>query len=158
MIDSCKARNVDPGFAAIKRLAPNIKSYYRSIGEVRPLLNNDNAIVAVSTNILQNEVDQGHAVGVVFPTEGCLASPMVAQVIRGTRMKSLAERFVEYYIRPEAQTGWATEYYVTVFNRKAQVPDAVSARITRGNRFFDPEQVSRHREAWLDRWTREVRG
>jgi putative spermidine/putrescine transport system substrate-binding protein len=150
--------NVDPGFAAVKRLAPNVKGYYRSIGEVRPILNNESAIVAVSTNILQGEVDQGRPVGIVFPREGCLASPMVAQVIRGTKVKALAEEFIDYYIRPDAQRGWATQYYVSVFNRNAAVPESVNARITRGNLFFDAEQVSAHREAWVDRWTREIRG
>jgi putative spermidine/putrescine transport system substrate-binding protein len=150
--------NLDPGFEAMQRLRPNLRRFYRSIGEVRPILGNENAIVAVSTNVIQGEIARGAAVGVAFPEEGCLLSPAVAQVVRGTRVKALAERFIDFYLRPEAQTGWATSYYVTVFNRHATVPAAVRAQIGEKTVLFDADRVSRGREGWIDRWAREVRG
>jgi hypothetical protein len=45
-----------------------------------------------------------------------------------------------------------------VFNRKATVPDDVLARIANKVVFFDANEVSRRREAWVDRWMREIRG
>src|SRR5262245_29733587 len=150
--------NLDPGFAAMKRLQPNLRRFYRSIGEVRPMLNNENVIVAISTNILQGEIDHGNPIGVALPDEGCLASPAVAQVVQGTKNKKNAERFIDYSLRPDAQSGWAREYYVTVFNQKADVPAPLKARIGEKIVFFDADKVSRGREAWIDRWTREVRG
>ena len=150
--------NLDPGFAAMQQLRPNLRRFYRSIGEVRPILGSENAIVAVSTNVIQGEIARGGAVGVAFPEEGCLASPAVAQVVKGTRMKALAERFIDFYLRAEAQTGWATSYFVTVFNRQAAVPASVRAQIGEKVVLFDADRVSRGRQAWIDRWAREVRG
>jgi ABC-type Fe3+ transport system substrate-binding protein len=150
--------NVDPGFAALARLRPNVRKYFQSIGEVRPLVSQDNVVVAISSNMLQVEIAQGSPVGMVFPEEGCLASPAVAQVVRGTRAKELAERFVNRYLDPEVQLAWAREYNVSVFNRQAAVPDDVRARIANTVVFFDASEVSRRREAWVDRWMREVRG
>jgi putative spermidine/putrescine transport system substrate-binding protein len=150
--------DVDPGFDALRRLKPNLRRFYRSIGEVRPMLNNENVVVAVSTNVLQSEIDRGNPVGVVLPEEGCLASPAVAQVVKGTQLKAAAERFVDFYLRPDVQRGWAQEYFVTVFNRNADLPAGVRARIGEQVVFFDADKVSRGREAWVDRWIREVRG
>jgi putative spermidine/putrescine transport system substrate-binding protein len=150
--------NVDPGFAALDRLRPNVRKYFQSIGEVRPLVSQDNVIVAISSNMLQVEIAQGSPVGMVFPDEGCLASPAVAQLVRGTRAKELAERFIDRYLDPQVQLAWAREYNVSVFNRKAAVPDDVLARIANKVVFFDASEVSRRREAWVDRWMREVRG
>jgi putative spermidine/putrescine transport system substrate-binding protein len=150
--------NLDPGFAALKRLAPNVRKYYRNIGEVRPLVAGENVIVAISSNMLQVEIAQGSPVAIVFPAEGCLASPAVAQVVRGTRDKALAERFIDFYLRPEAQLGWARDYNVSVFNTKANVPPDITARIADKTVYFDPVAVSRHRAAWVDRWMREIRG
>jgi len=150
--------NLDPGFAALTRLAPNIRKYYRNIGEVRPMVAGENVIVAISSNMLQVEMTQGSPVAMVFPAEGCLASPAVAQVVRGTRDKALAERFVDFYLRPEAQLGWARDYNVSVFNTKANVPPDVIARIADRTVYFDAAAVSRHRAAWVDRWMREIRG
>jgi putative spermidine/putrescine transport system substrate-binding protein len=150
--------NVDPGFAALARLRPNVRKYFQSIGEVRPLVSQDNVIVAISSNMLQVEIAQGSPVGMVFPDEGCLASPAVAQVVRGTRAKEFAERFINRYLDPQVQLAWAREYNVSVFNRKAAVPDDVLARIANKVVFFDANEVSRRREAWVDRWMREVRG
>jgi putative spermidine/putrescine transport system substrate-binding protein len=150
--------NVDPGFAALGRLAPNVRKYFHSIGEVRPLVSQENVVVAISSNMLQAEIRQGGAVGMVFPAEGCLGSPAVAQVVRGTRAKDLAERFIDFYLRPDAQLGWARDYNVSVFNRNAGVTAELKARIADKTVFFDPDQVSRGRESWVERWTREIRG
>jgi putative spermidine/putrescine transport system substrate-binding protein len=151
-------KNVDPGFAALKRLEPNVRKYFHSVGEVRPLVSRENVVVAISSNMLQAEIAQGSPVGMVFPSEGCLASPAVAQIVRGTRVKELAERFIEHYLRPDAQLGWARDYNVSVFNTKASVPESVEARIASTVVFFDAGEVSRGREAWADRWLREIRG
>jgi putative spermidine/putrescine transport system substrate-binding protein len=150
--------NLDPGFDAMRRLRPNLRRFYRSIGEVRPMLNSENVVVAVSTNILQSEIDRGSPIGVVLPEEGCLASPAVAQVVKGTTVKATAERFIDYYLRPDVQSGWAREYFVSVFNQKADVPANLRARIGERIVFFDDDQVSKGRDAWIERWTREVRG
>jgi len=150
--------NFDPGFAAIKRLTPNVRKYFHTIGEVRPLVAQENVIVAISSNMLQVEMAQGSPVAMVFPAEGCLASPAVAQVVKGTRAKALAERFIDYYLRPEAQLGWARDYNVSVFNTKAGVPDEIRKRIADKVVFFNAAEVARRRGAWVDRWMREVRG
>ena len=150
--------NIDPGFAALGRLAPNIRKYFHNIGEVRPLVSTENVIVAISSNMLQAEINQGSPVGMVFPAEGCLASPAVAQIVRGTKVKDLAEQFINFYLKPEAQLGWARDYNVSVFNTKAGVTDALKARIANKTVFFDADAVSRGREAWVERWTREIRG
>jgi putative spermidine/putrescine transport system substrate-binding protein len=150
--------NVDPGFAALKRLAPNVNKYFHTIGEVRPLVAQSNVVVAISSNMLHAEKQQGSPVEMVFPSDGCLASPAVAQVVKGTRVKALAEKFIDYYLRPEAQLGWARDYNVSVFNSKANVPDDVKARIAGKIAFFDAAEVARRRGGWVDRWTREIRG
>jgi putative spermidine/putrescine transport system substrate-binding protein len=150
--------NVDPGFAALVRLAPNVRKYFHNIGEVRPMVSQENVVVAISSNMLQAEINQGSAVGMVFPAEGCLGSPAVAQIVRGTRVKDLAEQFVDFYLRPEAQLGWARDYNVSVFNQKAGVTDELRKRIANTTVFFDPDAVSRGRESWVERWTREIRG
>ena len=76
----------------------------------------------------------------------------------GTPVKALAEKFIDYYIRPEAQLGWARDYNVSVFNRKANVPVDVKARIANKVSFFHAGEVAKRRGGWVDRWTREIRG
>jgi len=150
--------NIDPGFAALRRLAPNINKYFHTIGEVRPLVAQNNVVVAISSNMLHAEMQQGSPVAMVFPAEGCLASPAVAQVVKGTSVKALAEQFIDYYLRPEAQLGWSRDYNVSVFNTRANVPEDVKARIAGKIVFFDGNEVARRRGAWVERWTREIRG
>lgn len=150
--------NVDPGFAALHRLKPNIRKYFHSLGEVRPLLANENVVVAVSSNVTQGEADKGIPIDTVFPEEGSLASPAVAQVVKGTRVKDLAERFVDRYLDPGVQLEWARQFYLTVFNRKTRIPEDLQRRIARKLVFFDALEVVRRREEWVDRWVREVRG
>lgn len=151
-------QHMDPGFDAIRALKPNLRKFYRDIGEVRPLLDSENVVVAVSSNVTQGEVDKGNPIGVIFPKEGCLASPAVAQVVKGTRAKELAERFIDTYLRPEVQFQWAKNFYLMVFNKKVRIPDALRSRIA-GKKivFFDAAAIAQQREAWVERWIREVR-
>jgi putative spermidine/putrescine transport system substrate-binding protein len=150
--------NVDPGFAALKRLTPNVQKYFHTIGEVRPLVARQNAVVAISSNMLHAEMQQGSPVKMVFPSEGCLGSPAVGQIVKGTKVKKLAERFIDYYLRPDAQLGWARDYNVSVFNTTAIVPDDVKARIADKTIVFDAAEVAKRRGSWVDRWMREIRG
>lgn len=147
-----------PGFAALERLAPNVRKYFHNIGEVRPMVAGENVIVAIGSNMTQAEIAQGSPVAQVFPSEGCPGSPAVAQVVRGTRVKDLAERFIDIYLRPETQLAWARDYNVSVFNTRANVPAEVRARVADKTVFFDAAAVSRGRAAWVDRWMREIRG
>lgn len=150
--------NMEPGFAAIRRLKPNIRKYFHNLGEVRPLLANESVVVAASANVMQGEADKGIPIDTLFPEEGSLASPSVARIVSGTRVKDLACRFIDRYLDPEVQLEWARQFYVTVFNRKARIPDDLQARIARKLVFFDAVEVVKRREAWVDRWIREVRG
>ncbi len=151
-------QHLDPGFAALKRLSPNVQRYFHTIGEVRPLIAQSNVVVAISSNMLHAEIEAGSPVTMVFPAEGSLASPAVAQIVKGTKVKALAETFIDYYLRPDAQLGWASDYNVSVFNTKANVPDDVKARIADKVVFFDANEVARRRGGWVERWTREIRG
>ena len=150
--------NMDPGFTALTRLAPNVRKYFHNIGEVRPMVAAENVIVAIGSNMVQAEIAQGSPVRQVFPAEGCPGSPSVAQIVRGTRNKDLAERFIDGYLRPEAQLGWARDYNVSVFNTRAAVTPETKARIADRTVFFDAVAVGRARSAWVDRWMREIRG
>jgi putative spermidine/putrescine transport system substrate-binding protein len=150
--------HLDPGFDALQRLRPNVQKYFHTIGEVRPMVAQQNVVVAISSNMLHAEMQQGSPVAMVFPTEGCLASPAVAQVVKGTRQKKLAETFIDFYLRPDAQLGWARDYNVSVFNTKANVPNDVRARIADKTVFFDGNEVAKRRAGWVDRWMREIRG
>ena len=147
--------HIDPGFNALKRLMPNVQKYFHTIDEVRPLVAQQNAVVAISSNMLYAEMQAGSPVTMVFPSEGCLASPAVAQVVKGTRHKALAETFIDYYLRPDAQLGWARDYNVSVFNTKANVPDDIKARIADKTVFFDQAEVAKRRGGWVERWRRE---
>lgn len=151
-------QHLDPGFDALKRLTPNVHKYFHTIGEVRQLVVQNNVVVAISSNMLHAEIEQGSPVAMVFPAEGSLASPAVAQVVKGSKVKALAETFIEYYLRPAAQLGWARDYNVSVFNKNAQVPDDVKARIAGKVVFFDADEVAKRRGGWVDRWMREIRG
>jgi putative spermidine/putrescine transport system substrate-binding protein len=150
--------DMNPGFDALKRLTPNVRKYFHNIGEVRPMLAAENVVVAIGSNMVQAEIAQGSPVAQVFPAEGCPGSPAVAQIVRGTAAKDLAERFIDFYLRPEAQLGWARDYNVSVFNARAAVPAEVMSRIADRTVFFDAAAVSRGRAAWVDRWMREIRG
>ena len=149
--------NIDPGFEAVKKLAPNVRKYWKAIGDVRPLFDED-VFVITGINIWNDEASKGRPVGMVVPKEGGLAAPARAEIVKGTKAKDLAEKFINEYLSPESQAGWAREYAISVFNKKAVIPDDVKAKIAQKLIIFDATKIAERQGAWVERWMREIRG
>ncbi len=148
--------NVDPGFEALKKLQPNVRKWQHKIAESRALLK-ENVLIVFSNNLWQSEINEGHNVGYVYPKEGAPGPLAVAEVVKGTKNKTLAEQFINEYISPEAQAGIAKDMYLAVTNKKAPVPDDVKKRIPQNVVYFDSNKIAKFREGWAARWAREIK-
>lgn len=149
--------NIEPGFEAVKKLAPNIRKYWKAIGDVRPMF--DEAVFVITgTNIWNDEASKGRPVAAAFPAEGALAAPARAEIVKGTKAKDLAEKFIDAYLSPEVQAGWSRDYAISVFNKKASIPPEVQAKLAKKLVVFDSNKIAKNQAAWVERWMREIQG
>lgn len=150
--------NIDPGIEKIKQLKPNIRRFARGIAEIRSSLQSEDVLTVCGPNIPVQEANKtGMPIKAIFPKEGNVLSPATVQVVKGTKKKSLSEKFINEYLSPESQLGWSVEYNIATFNKKVQLPAEVKKRLPSKNILYDYEKISKNLEKWIEKFTKEVK-
>jgi putative spermidine/putrescine transport system substrate-binding protein len=150
--------NVDPGIEQIKKLKPNIRRFAQNIAEIRNTLHTEDIITICGPNIpFEEALKDGQPIKPIFPKEGNILSPATGQVIKGTKKKDLAEKFLNEYLSPESQMGWSVEYNISNFNKKVKLPPDVVKRLPAKDILFDFGKVAANQEKWIEKFTKEIK-
>jgi putative spermidine/putrescine transport system substrate-binding protein len=150
--------NIDPGIDMIKKLKPNIRRFAQSIAEIRSTLHSEDIITVCAPNIPFQEAQKDNSpIKAIFPKEGNILSPATGQVIKGTKKKDLAEKFLNEFLSPESQYGWSAEYNIANFNKKVKLPPDVVQRLPSKHNLYDWDKISKNLEMWIDKFTREIK-
>ncbi len=158
MMNGGSYENVDPGIEWIKKLKPNIRRVAQNIAEVRSILHNEDIMTLCGPNIPFEEAKKDNQpILPIFPKEGNILSPATGQIIRGTKKKDLAEKFLNEYLSPESQLGWSVDYDIANFNKKVKLPADVAKRLPTKNILYDFTKVAANQEKWIEKFTREVK-
>ncbi|MEW6673533.1 MAG: ABC transporter substrate-binding protein [Thermodesulfobacteriota bacterium] len=158
MLNGGSYENIDPGIEKIKQLRPNVRRFAQGIAEIRSSLQSEDILTVCGPNIPFEEAQKaGAPIKAIFPKEGNVLSPATAQVVKGSKKKDLAEKFINEYLSPESQLGWAVEYNIASFNKKVQFPAEVKERLPTKNILYDFEKISVNLEKWIEKFTKEVK-
>jgi putative spermidine/putrescine transport system substrate-binding protein len=150
-------KNIDPGFAKIKKLLPNILSFYDSDQTPRQALAQGEAAVAVGgADYYGFLVDKGIPAKLVAP-KPCPMEYDVLTVIKGGN-EALAHEFINFMVQPFAQQRTVVEWKCIPVNTKVapspELKDAVPKLEDMAN--FDIATIARELPGWIDRWNREI--
>jgi putative spermidine/putrescine transport system substrate-binding protein len=158
MMNGGTYENIDPGIDMIKKLRPNVRRFVKNMAEVRSTLHSEDIIIPCGPNIPFEEAKKDNQpIYPIFPKEGNVLSPATGQIIKGTKKKDLAEKFLNEYLSPESQLGWSVEYNIANFNKKVKLPSEVAKRLPTKNVLYDFGQISKNLEKWVEKFTREVK-
>jgi putative spermidine/putrescine transport system substrate-binding protein len=151
-------RNMEPGFEAIKRIAPRA-TIFRSAAEVQPLFaQGDVWIMPYDNASALRSSRQGIPVGYATPSEGAPAVVLTTCIARQSRNADMAGVIVDRLLSPESQVPIASEVAWAPSNGSVRLPREVAA-------FFPPlpslveldrDTINAQRAAWTDRYNREV--
>jgi putative spermidine/putrescine transport system substrate-binding protein len=150
--------DIEPGFAAMQKLQPNVGAYYHDVSEIGPTLQNDPYLMLTGNGQIHNVMAQGYPLKTVIPTEGALATPAVFDIIKGTKAKTLLEQLLNSYLDPANQLEIAKAQYWSVPNTKVQIPDEFKNDIPAKVITFDPRKIAAHQQEWSTRAKRELGG
>ncbi len=148
---------MDPGFEAVKRILPNVRKWFHAVSDVRPAVNDDGLIGIMGNSIWQDEIEKGKPLTTIVPKEGSHFLGHTMQIIKGTKNQDLAEMFIDAYLSEAGQTGILKGYYFTMVNKNVKVPENLKKRTTQNVIYFDVEKIAANRDAWNDRWMKEIK-
>src|SRR5262249_3708353 len=106
----------------------------------------------------------GFPVEMVVPTEGLFSGCTYVNLVKGSKHRAAALKYIAQQISPEAETGMANRFFYPPSNSKTVLTDAVAKKVLlygpenlKKVRTLDWAAVAKHRSAWLDEWNRVMR-
>lgn len=161
-------RNIEPGFAFAKQVAPNINVIYRTTGEAVRLMTTGEASVAyVNSNAAASLAEKDSSIGYYYPTDVplFLDADAVVAVKGGPAGRKLAMEFLRHFLQPAQLNAYSFGTGSSSPNSKAPNPpkDKVPFPVdpaAMATAFFPTgevaDNVAKNFDTWNERWTREV--
>jgi putative spermidine/putrescine transport system substrate-binding protein len=157
--------NVDPGFAKLKELVPNVFTITLVGQEPAPLIQQGATVIGtMSVDDSATLVAKGVPLTFVWPKEGVYGFKEIATVIKGRprERQELAHKFIDMLLSKEEQENSAKYVGFGPLNKKAQLPPDVASSVLYGadavQRLVIPDWklVNANRPAWTERWNKEI--
>lgn len=101
--------------------------------------------------------DAGLPVEFIVPEEGATASLITANVVEGRDNPDLAKLFIDFELRPEAQTVFAENMRYSPVNTKAELSGDAADAVLTGDELdnvvvYAPGDIAADRQSWTDEW------
>jgi len=155
--------NVAPGFAKLREIKPNLVSTPSAPPALVQLFQQGEAWVAANWlgRVLSLQAD-GFPVEAVVPREGLYTMITYVNVVKNTKVRAAALRYVEQQISAEANLGMAQKFFYAPTNATVKLPDDLARKvILYGDnlgkiKVADWAVVAKNRGAWIEQWNREM--
>jgi putative spermidine/putrescine transport system substrate-binding protein len=153
--------NIDPGFAALKKIAPGVVDWSNTYAKMADLIQSGEASVAVySTGSGADMIRRGIPVATTVPLPAFM-SPSTMGVVKNAPNPPGAVAFLNWWISPEVQKYRAETYSNPIMNRTVELSPAAQARVPHGAELeqlteIDYVYVLAHRAEWTTRFQKEI--
>jgi putative spermidine/putrescine transport system substrate-binding protein len=159
--------NIDPGFAALKKLKPNIASIYKTPDQMVQLLTSGDAWLGPAYSDRTSAAKAtGAPIGFVKPKEGAIAVLSCMCIPAGTQVADLAHNYVNEQISQSVNQKFVTAVAEGPTNSKVTLTDdflsknyvpyglqTINSLVT-----FDYSVIAKQLSDWTSRWATDVAG
>ena len=156
----------EKGWERLKGIRPSVAAFYATGVQSIEMMRRGEAAVGLmnspNVNALQKE---GVPVKLVIPVEKAIVTVDVITILKGTKKKDAAIRFVDFALSPEVQGKIATTFGATPTNTRAVLPDEFRARpgifdtkekwATQAY-MVNEEQRAKMLDTWKERFQRDI--
>ena len=115
-------------------MKPSISGFYKNSGVAAQMFQQGSAWIAPWYHgRAKYMADRGVPLEYVIPKEGAAAYLSVIGVVKGTKNKVIAEKYINMVLLPEAQIAWATIIGAGPANKMVELEPAVAATVPYGD-------------------------
>jgi putative spermidine/putrescine transport system substrate-binding protein len=155
--------NVDAFINAMKQL--KVAAYWDAAGQSDNFFQSGEAHVGVQTHgNAWGLHDRGLPIVFVVPTEGAVAGDIRVHLVKGTKNRELALRYIDTVLSPAGQKGLIEYISGAPANQKVEIPAKVKERMPYGGGTMknlvipDWAAINERKPKWIERWNKEVLG
>ena len=154
-------KNTESGFELIKKLKPNILTFYTQHAQLAQLFTQgDVAMSSWTSDRAQAAMDGGAPLGWTVPKEGAYIIDSTIGIAKGSKNTEAALKYVDFVLSEAAQAANAQHTYLAPVNRNVklapEVADKLPVRDLERLKPADWDFVTTVRPQWTQRWTREI--
>jgi putative spermidine/putrescine transport system substrate-binding protein len=154
-------KDIEPGFKAMAKIGPGVVDWSDTFAKMSQFLEDGTA--ALGFHGIAGALDmqrRGLPVAYVIP-EPTYMSPTAMGIMKGGPNLAGARAFVNWWISPEVLSHRAETYGQTVTNKEVKLSDAAAAKLPSKDKLahlveIDYFTVLKNRQAWVDRFQREI--
>jgi putative spermidine/putrescine transport system substrate-binding protein len=151
---------MDPAFAALKRLNPNVKQFFKSGVDIANLLGSGEAwVCGMTTNIpAYGLIDAGKPVKFIYPTEGAMAGAVSYHIAKNSKSADISKKFINFALRKDVQENFCNGVVAAPTNINSVVNERTRSRVpARENlQLFSWAKIIPQMSELADRWNQEV--
>jgi putative spermidine/putrescine transport system substrate-binding protein len=154
--------NIDKGIESLKKIAPNVMTYWTSFDQLFNLINSGQACLAVgSSDRTIDQAQKGAPVGATYPEQGTIFLPNAVGVSAGTPHKELAETYINYLLSEDVQKLTADRIGQIPYLQGIEMPEKLkellpSDTAMKNSPAPDWSVVMQKQPQWTDRYVKEI--
>ena len=153
--------NLDPGFEAIAKIAPDVQAYYTQADQLIGMFERGEIAMAPwYTDRAAAAAASGVPVKIAYPTEGGIGINVTLIIPKGAANPEGAYKFIDTILSPESQSCLAEKMYEGPVNPETKLEGAAAEAVPTAAYptlyFPDPEKVAAGVGDWRARWQREI--
>jgi putative spermidine/putrescine transport system substrate-binding protein len=156
--------NMDPAFAMMSDLGRQGAVFFGgSVAGGNLLSSGEVSIATLASTQVWDLQSKGFPIAYSVPKEGCIANDIRMHMIKGTKVKALAEKLLDFSISKSVQEDLTARLLTAPVNIKVSLAADVAAKLPWGPggsigklRLVDGEVILDHKEDWAARWNKEV--
>ncbi|HWK67739.1 MAG TPA: ABC transporter substrate-binding protein [Rhizobiaceae bacterium] len=149
-------------FAKIKEL--DVAMFFDSSGAASNAYQSGEAIIGAHFNVgAWDLAAKGLPIGFVVPQEGVWATDARLHLVKGSKNKEAAQKFIDQALTPEASACLAEKLYLGPSVQGVEVPADVARKLPWGEsgsvetlKLFDWTKINAERADIVDTWNREI--
>jgi putative spermidine/putrescine transport system substrate-binding protein len=157
--------NIDPAFAAIRTLLPNVGAIAANLGAYATLWQQEQIDIApYNFNFVQTLKDKGVDVEFAIPETGGVAWRTSLHLVKNAQQPDFAVQYIDSHLAPEVQRDMEQgPYYVIPTSGKVSYEGRVAQQIAKSAdelgrfRYQDWSKISPNRSEWIERFNREIK-
>lgn len=153
----------DVAFEKLVELKPNLVKTYSRSSELVNMFAQGEIVIGVAQDFAYGRIKEAiPSAEWVNPTEGAFANLNTINIVKGSKNKELAEKFIDWCLSEEVQKANALDKIDSPVNVNVVLTEEEAAGLTYGVelieslKVIDLSKVNAAKDAWIDKWNREI--
>jgi putative spermidine/putrescine transport system substrate-binding protein len=154
--------NVTPGFDLIKKL--DVAAYFETSGAGTNMFQAGEVVIGAHYSAAAwYMADKNLPITLAIPKEGAPAGDIRMHIVKGSKNKALAEKFIDFAVTPEAQKALSEILYLAPVAKGTQLNPTAKERMPYGAegsiknlKFYDWQVLNAKRPEIVERWNKEI--